>query len=106
MPKEKVCPNPKCGKTHTKRGPYCSYSCANVRVHTEEDKQIRRKKLLEYHQTPEAVVTRAKSSKHITAYNKGEEIELLNSEEYAVGIPDVTDYSVDYDDTWNRAENW
>ena len=106
MSKEKICANSKCGKTHNKRGQYCSRSCGNIRVHTEEDKQIRRQKLLEYHQTPEAVATRAKVSKHITAYNKGEEIEILNADEYAVNIPDVTDYAAEYDWTWDRAEKW
>jgi uncharacterized Zn finger protein (UPF0148 family) len=104
MPIEKTCP--RCGITHRKRGDYCSRSCGNVRVHTEKDKQIRREKLIEYHQTPEAVATREKSSKHITAYNKGEQIEILGADEYAVGIPDVTDYVAEYDITWDRAEKW
>ena len=104
MPVQKTCPT--CGTTHNKRGPYCSRSCGNIRVHTEEDKQIRRKKLLEYHQTPEAVATREKAAKHITAYNKGEDIEILDMDEYVVNIPDVTDYVAEYDSTWERAEKW
>jgi hypothetical protein len=27
-------------------------------------------------------------------------------EDYAVDIPDVTDYAAEYDDTWSRAEKW
>jgi len=104
MPSEKICP--KCGVTHKKRGDYCSRSCGNVRVHTEEDKAVRSQKLLEYHQTPEGTATREKSSRIMTAKRKGEEWEEVNVEEYAVNIPDVTDYVADYDDTWQRAERW
>ena len=104
MPVQKTCP--RCGVSHTKRGPYCSRSCGNVREHTEEDKKVRSKKLIEYHQTPEATATRARSSKLITAYNKGEKIETVDMDDYAINIPDVTDYVAEYDDTWNRAEKW
>lgn len=104
MPAEKICP--RCGVTHRKRGDYCSRSCGNVRVHTEEDKAVRSQKLLEYHQTPEGMATREKSSRIMTAKRKGEEWEEVNVEEYAVNIPDVTDYVADYDDTWQRAERW
>ena len=104
MPIQKTCP--RCSKSHTKRGDYCSRSCGNVRVHTDEDKKIRSQKLKEYHQTPEATVTRAKSAKFITAYNKGEEVEIIEADDYAVNIPDVTDYVAEYDLTWERAEKW
>ena len=104
MPAQKTCP--RCGTIHTKRGEYCSRSCGNVRVHTEEDKKVRQQKLLEYHQTPEGAATRAKSSKFVTALNKGEEAELVEMDDYAINIPDVTDYVAEYDDTWNRAEKW
>ena len=104
MPIQKTCP--RCGVTHKKRGPYCSMSCANVRVHTEEDKKIRQKKLLEYHQTPEGAATRAKSSKISTAMRTGQEIETVDIDDYAINIPDVTDYVAEYDWTWNRAEKW
>ena len=104
MPAQKTCP--RCGVTHNKRGPFCSRSCGNVREHTEEDKKIRQQKLIEYHQTPEGAATRAKSSKLITAYNKGQEMEAVNVDDYAINIPDVTDYVADYDITWDRAEKW
>ena len=68
MPIQKTCP--RCGTTHTKRGAFCSQSCGNVRVHTEEDKKIRSKKLLEYHQTPEGAATREKSSRISSAMKK------------------------------------
>ena len=102
--KEKICPT--CGVTHKKRGPYCSRSCGNIRQHTEEDKAIRSQKLIEYNQTPEASASRAKASKIMTAMNKGEQIEVVSMEDYAVNIPDVTDYVAEYDSTWERAEKW
>lgn len=104
MPVQKKCP--RCGVTHTKRGEYCSRSCGNVRVHTEEDKKIRQKKLIEYHQTPEGAATRNKASKFVTALNKGTEAELVEMDDYAINIPDVTDYVAEYDITWDRAEKW
>jgi endogenous inhibitor of DNA gyrase (YacG/DUF329 family) len=104
MPVQKICPT--CKTTHIKRGPYCSRSCGNIRVHSEEDKAIRSQKLTEYHQTPEGAATREKSSRIMTAKRKGEEWEEIGSDEFAVGIPDVTDYSAEYDSTWERAEKW
>jgi len=104
MPLQKTCPT--CKTTHTKRGPYCSRSCGNIRVHSEEDKAIRSQKLTEYHQTPEGAATREKSSRMMTAKRKGEEWEEISSDEFAVNIPDVTDYAADYDNTWERAEKW
>jgi hypothetical protein len=96
----------RCGVSHKKRGPYCSRSCGNVREHTEEDKAVRSQKLTEYHQTPEGAATRDKSSRIMSAKRKGEEWEEVGVDDYAVGIPDVTDYSADFDDTWQRAEKW
>lgn len=102
--KEKTCL--RCGTTHNKRGPYCSRSCGNIRVHSEEDKAIRSQKLTEYHQTPEGAATREKSSRISTAIKKGLDWEEVGVDEFAVNIPDVTDYAADYDDTWQRAEKW
>ncbi len=104
MPIQKNCP--RCGTTHTKRGPYCSRSCGNVREHTVEDKKIRQQKLIEYHQTPEGAATRAKSSKVTTAMNTGQEVQTVDIDDYAINIPDVTDYVAEYDMTWDRAEKW
>ena len=104
MPVQKTCPT--CKTTHTKRGPYCSRSCGNIRVHTDEDKAIRSKKLTESHQTPEGAATREKASRITTAMNRGEQWDEVNVDDYAVGIPDVTDYSADFDYTWQRAEKW
>ena len=104
MSVQKTCP--RCNTTHSKRGPYCSRSCGNVREHTEEDKAVRSQKLLDYHQTPEGAATRAKAGKYLSALRKGEEIHIPDIEDYAVNIPDVTDYAADYDVTWERAERW
>jgi hypothetical protein len=81
-------------------------SCGNVRTHSEEDKAIRRKKLIEYHQTPEGAATRAKSAEISSAIRRGEEWQKTEMEDYAVDIPDVTDYVAEYDESWERAEKW
>jgi endogenous inhibitor of DNA gyrase (YacG/DUF329 family) len=104
MPALKTCP--RCGIQHKKRGPFCSRSCGNVREHTEDDKAVRSQKLTEYHLTPEGAATREKSSRIMSAKRKGEDWEEVNVDDYAVGIPDVTDYAADYDNTWERAEKW
>ena len=102
--KQKTCP--KCGTIHNKRGLFCSRSCGNGRQHTEEDKKVRSIKLREYHQTPEGIATQRKSAAIITAYNKGEQIQVVNEEDWAVDIPDIKDLS-DYDiDGFERAEKW
>lgn len=105
MPKEKECP--KCGTKHTKRGPFCSLSCGNARNHTEEDKQKRRIKLKEYHQTPEGIATQEKSRQQLIALNKGEEAFTgINADDYAIAIPTFKDIS-DYDlDGWEVADKW
>ena len=104
MPTLKTCP--RCGAQHQKRGPFCSRSCGNVREHTEDDKAVRSQKLTEYHLTPEGAATREKSSRIMSAKRKGEDWERVEMEDYAVDIPDVTDYVAEYDDTWSRAEKW
>ena len=104
MPALKTCP--RCGIQHKKRGPFCSRSCGNVREHTEDDKAVRSQKLTEYHLTPEGAATREKSSRIMSTKRKGEDWEEVGVDDYAVGIPDVTDYAADYDNTWERAEKW
>ena len=104
MPAIKSCP--RCGTQHKKRGPFCSRSCGNVREHTEDDKAVRSQKLTEYHLTPEGAATREKSSRIMTAKRKGEDWEEIGMDDFAVNIPDVTDYAADYDNTWERAEKW
>lgn len=106
MPIEKKCP--RCGVAHRKRGPYCSRSCGNVREHTEEDKEIRRKKLKDYQLTPEGVATRYKSAEIMAARNRGEEIIVTSMDDYAVNIPNIPDPSIldDMFEGFEKGENW
>jgi hypothetical protein len=102
--KQKNCP--KCGISHNKRGLFCSRSCGNGRQHSEEDKKVRSVKLKEYHQTPEGIATQKKAGSILAAYNKGEQIQVVNEEDWAVDIPDIKELS-DYDiDGFERAEKW
>lgn len=104
MPALKTCP--KCGLQHQKRGPFCSQSCGNGRKHTEEAKARQSQKITEYHQTPEGAATREKSARITSAIKKGESWSSVEIDDFAVNIPDVTDYAADYDHTWERAEKW
>jgi hypothetical protein len=38
--------------------------------------------------------------------NKGEDWTQVSVEDFAVDIPDVTDYNEFYDSSWGRAEKW
>jgi len=86
----------RCGKEHRKQGPYCSLSCGNVRVHSEQDKLIRSIKLKEYHDTPEGIATRRKLSNHHkkraeTNHARANGEYILQPDDYAVQIPDFED---------------
>lgn len=90
MPSEKICP--KCGTNHNKRGPYCSRSCGNGRAWTDEDKEKKRLKLLDYHQTPEGTATRSISSDFMSRINKDRRDErlgnyILQDEDWMLDIP-------------------
>ncbi len=99
---------PRCGNDHRKKGTFCSRSCANVRVHSQKDKDIRREKLLKYHETPESAATREKASRSRTAYNKGLEYNAIPQEDYAVEVPEIRGDIEDYDmfDNYEKAEKW
>jgi hypothetical protein len=99
---------PRCGNDHRKKGTFCSRSCANVRVHSQKDKDIRREKLLRYHETPESAATREKASRSRTAYNKGLEYNAIPQEDYAVEVPEIRGDIEDYDmfDNYEKAEKW
>jgi hypothetical protein len=47
----KACP--RCGTEHIKRGDYCSYSCANVRNHSDLDKINKSLSVSKYYKTSE-----------------------------------------------------
>jgi hypothetical protein len=86
----KTCP--RCNKQHTKRGPYCSRSCGNVRVHTEADKELRSRKRLEWFNTPEGVATKALLSRTaLKTKAKQMGLTVLEEDDYAIDIPSFDD---------------
>lgn len=86
--REKTCPT--CGISHKKRGPYCSRSCGNHRVHTEETKEILREKTADYFNSPAGLATRKKLSEKATAKNTNTPYEMLSPDDYAIDIPDMS----------------
>lgn len=97
---------PTCGKTHKKRGPYCSRSCGASRVHSDEDKKKRSVKLKEYYNTPEGIATRKMSSEVMAAKNAGKEASMILADDFAVDIPDVSDLDDFNLEGYDRAEKW
>mgnify|MGYP003342548130 FL=1 len=93
--KEKSCKY--CNKTHRKRGPYCSQSCANKdREPTERMREAMREVAVDYNKTPEAIAKQ----------------KLLHTgatiDDFYIEIPeikDLADYS-DYLQGYERGENW
>lgn len=57
---------PKCGRTHIKKGTYCSRSCANSRVWTEEQKAQKR---AAFHASPKKANSLANLVKHRSPEN-------------------------------------
>lgn len=91
--KEKICGNTKCGKTHKKRGPYCSQACANsARPVSDNVREAMRKVAIEYNQTPEAMAALRTSSQGI------------KSEDFQIDIPSLDDF--DLPPGYDRAEDW
>ena len=105
MPAEKTCP--RCNVKHTKRGPYCSRSCGNVREHTEEDKNARRIAAKKYYETPEGQATAAKSSRMASIMNQGLTWDEVGADDFAVNIPDLLDNDLlDRYNGWDKTDNW
>ena len=104
MPAEKICP--RCSKKHTKRGQFCSASCGNVRVHSEEHKKHLANKLNQYNDTPEATARNARIARESRLRQQGVDFNPLTSEDFYIEIPDVKDYLDDYDDSWSRGSKW
>lgn len=105
-PEIKVCP--RCETKHTNKGTFCCKSCAQVRVHTEADKEHRSKKRLEYYETPEGEAHKRKLSRHLDAMKKGETFKEVGWDDFFVDIPTIRDQS-DYDDffeDWEKCEDW
>jgi hypothetical protein len=74
----KICP--RCNTSHNKRGFYCSRSCGNVRVRTEEDKKRISNKLKEYYKTEEGLVRKEKISSDMKIIMSEQERKNLQSE--------------------------
>lgn len=105
-PEVKECP--RCSTKHTKNGTFCSYSCANVRVITEEEKEQRRQTHLEYYETPEGEAHKKKIARHMLSVRNNEKFEEVSAEDYFVDIPTIRDQR-DYDDFfegYEKGENW
>ena len=66
----KICPHPKCGKTHNKPGTYCSRSCANSRVWSTETQAKKRKSMKRYY------IENGISKKQLAALNRGRKLTL------------------------------
>lgn len=93
--KEKDCKF--CGKTHRKRGPYCSQSCASQdREPTEAMRNAMRKVAVEYNRTPEAIA----KQKMI-----GTPLARLTVEDFAVDIPDLPPDLDNWSD-YDKASDW
>lgn len=86
--REKICPT--CKISHKKRGPYCSRSCGNIRVHSEETKEKLSAMRKEYFNTPEGIADRALKSKQTTARNMNIPYDALSTEDFAIDIPDIS----------------
>lgn len=104
MPEVKICP--RCEKKHTKRGKYCSASCGNVRVHSEEHKRHLSNKLHKYNETPEAAARNARIARESSLRRQGEDVRPLSADDFYIEIPDVHDHLQDFDDTWSRGSDW
>lgn len=105
MPQLKNCP--RCNKQHKKRGPYCSASCGNVRVHSEEDKEKRRIAARRYFETPEGQATSKKISRKTSLVNKGLPFTEVGMEDFLVDIPQLPDFDtiIRYTE-WDQIDNW
>lgn len=97
----KTCP--KCGITHKKRGPFCGYSCANVREQPPELREAKSKKLKAYHQSPEGIATASMSRDFMRAINRERANDrsgeyTLQDEDWMLDIP--VPHDEEYGDTY------
>jgi hypothetical protein len=91
-----------CGGANAKVGNVLSWS-GNSRVWTEHDKEKKRQKLLEYHQSPEGAATRSMSSDFMSRINKNRKDErngtyILQDDDWMIDIP--LDHEEQEDNTW------
>jgi hypothetical protein len=107
--KKKNCANPKCGIEHRRRGPYCSQGCHNShREVTEQTKKNISKGLREYNQTPEGIAAAKRVGQRLSMVNSGQEHNMVNQEDFAVDIPNLTtlDDFEDFLDGFDKGESW
>lgn len=91
--KEKVCGNTKCGKTHKKRGPYCSQACSNsARIVSDNVRENMRKVGAEYKQSPEGIANSLMVQNPVKA------------EDFAIDIPTLDHYNIP--DGYDIADDW
>ena len=83
---EKECP--RCGTKHIKRGIFCSYSCANVREHSELDKLNKGLAVSAYHKTEASEEHKWKLSNVIRAAQQSlTDVTVVIPTEEDMGIP-------------------
>ena len=103
---EKDCP--RCGTKHIKRGIYCSYSCANVRDHSDEDKLNKSIAVAAYHKTDDAEEHKWKLS-HIARaarqYQTDVTVVMPTVEDMEPPLP-PTDYEEMYRDRVHGKDIW
>lgn len=96
---EKECP--RCGTLHIKRGVYCSYSCANVREHSELDKINKGIAVAAYHKTEAAEEHKWKLThiaKAARQYQTDSTTVMPTEEDMGIPLPP----SEEYDDLYGR----
>lgn len=102
LPPLKACA--KCGTKHRKSGLFCSYSCANSRTWTEEDKQKKREGAMRHFAKPESIAHREAVSYSNTLRN-ADELEDVEIEPY-FSSNEHEDYLIDNEgDVWHDAND-
>lgn len=98
--------------TLNKQHKYCSRKCAPKRQKSndsEETKLKSKKSNDAYHETPEARAYREKMRRYIQAINKKEKFEEVNTEEWAVEVPNLNQEFSDVEhffEGYSLGENW
>ena len=85
---EKTCP--RCGKTHNLPGTFCSRSCANVRQHSEQDKQNKSESVARYFRTQDTEEHRWKLSHIMNAARMSitdSTVEMPSEEDMGIPLP-------------------
>jgi ribosomal protein L37E len=89
---EKECP--RCGTIHIKKGLYCSYSCANVREYSDQDKQNKSDSVKRYYKSEEAETHKWKlhyMGKAVQELRQGKEYVYYEEEDMGSPLPPMPD---------------